>query len=796
MASTLPLTGNGDITINSTPADGLIKLTNSTSGAGKTLTISGSNAAAGNGGNIILAPGAKSGSGSEGKVGIGTTTPGAKLDVAGNVRISDGSGNSSIIVVPPATGTPVTDKRNIQDAIDAVSSAGGGTVIVPGGTYIINAIGGTATGGSATTLVDSSAQFTSRDIKAGDIVINLTNHCAGKITSVNSATQITVDAFIGNSVPGNNGFSSGNKYCIPGVAMRHNVCLEGQGYGSVLSANPINASGNSYAGAIVLLSVDPSQGWPTVTIKNFKIKRESTWDASDDNDIALDIYNHRYQENTGPTSWAIVDRIRFDSLSSGIYNFSTGIRIGGWSGTLSNCEARGCKVGMDIDLPEGVSNNITVFNPAIGVGGQTSGGPTCTGIRINGLNNRVIAGQLETAYSNSILIDIVGSNCYCNMICGSYIEGAGNMATGIIIRNNNAGNIINGCFFDLSGASAVAIFEESGAQNKNNIVANYIYNPGGPKACGWNMNGNVGIGTANPGAPLTVYNAGVGVNGIRLEAGASGNAPFLTWKDSGGADANKYSMRYDGNAKKFYAGYGDAANYVAQLSIDQAGGNMGIGTTSPSEKLTVATDNGGDGISLRKGDGSLRGFLARAGGGYGFLELYDDSTNCQIKLYSVGNSYINGGSVGIGTPTPNSLLDATGPADDSEANFKTSSTYSQLVLHDSDTSTSGLKLGYRFQNGVAEYGRIQAYNSVGATFLAINPNGGNVGINTPSPTAKLDVNPGTISVTNPNIRLRGVTSTAPTAGQGQAGDVLVYESGSTRRLYINVNGNWHYSTLT
>jgi len=33
-------------------------------------------------------------------------------------------------------------------------------------------------------------------------------------------------------------------------------------------------------------------------------------------------------------------------------------------------------------------------------------------------------------------------------------------------KDNNAGNIINGCFFDLSGASAVAIFEESGAQNK------------------------------------------------------------------------------------------------------------------------------------------------------------------------------------------------------------------------------------------------------------------------------------------------------------------------------------------
>jgi len=91
------------------------------------------------------------------------------------------------------------------------------------------------------------------------------------------------------------------------------------------------------------------------------------------------------------------------------------------------------------------------------------------------------------------------------------------------------------------------------------------------------MNGNVGIGTANPGAPLTVYNAGVGVNGIRLEAGASGNAPFLTWKDSGGADANKYSMRYDGNAKKFYAGYGDAPTMLRNCQLTKRAGTWVLG---------------------------------------------------------------------------------------------------------------------------------------------------------------------------------------------------------------------------
>jgi hypothetical protein len=85
MASTLPLTGDGNITINSTtPADGLIKLANPASGAGKKLTIQGSDATSGNnnGGSIVLTPGAKYGTGTSGGVGIGTTQPGCPLDIS------------------------------------------------------------------------------------------------------------------------------------------------------------------------------------------------------------------------------------------------------------------------------------------------------------------------------------------------------------------------------------------------------------------------------------------------------------------------------------------------------------------------------------------------------------------------------------------------------------------------------------------------------------------------------------------------------------------------------------------
>jgi hypothetical protein len=89
MASTLPLTGNGDITMNSTPANGKIKLTNASSGAGKILTIEGSNASGSgtNGGNIVLTPGTGVGSGVNGNVGIGTATPGEKLEVSGNIKL-------------------------------------------------------------------------------------------------------------------------------------------------------------------------------------------------------------------------------------------------------------------------------------------------------------------------------------------------------------------------------------------------------------------------------------------------------------------------------------------------------------------------------------------------------------------------------------------------------------------------------------------------------------------------------------------------------------------------------------
>jgi hypothetical protein len=67
----------------------------------------------------------------------------------------------------------------------------------------------TAGGPSTTTLTDSAATFIASGVKVGDIVTNISDGSAGAVASVNTATQLTVEALAGGS--GNN-FVNGDVY--------------------------------------------------------------------------------------------------------------------------------------------------------------------------------------------------------------------------------------------------------------------------------------------------------------------------------------------------------------------------------------------------------------------------------------------------------------------------------------------------------------------------------------------------------------------------------------------------------
>jgi len=160
-----------------------------------------------------------------------------------------------------------------------------------------------------------------------------------------------------------------------------------------------------------------------------------------------------------------------------------------------------------------------------------------------------------------------------------------------------------------------------------------------------------------------------------------------------------------------------------RMRIHKTTGNVGIGTTSPSDKLEVAAANS----QLRLTDTDDNNF-AQFSYSSGKLVVRNNSTTTTVNQFTLDSS----GRVGIGTTSPSSKLHvlnttasmpALGAAP-SAAQFGNSS-YGTLF----STLTSG--------RGVIQQGRS---DSVALSFdLLLQPVGGNVGINKSSASYKLDV---------------------------------------------------------
>ena len=238
--------------------------------------------------------------------------------------------------------------------------------------------------------------------------------------------------------------------------------------------------------------------------------------------------------------------------------------------------------------------------------------------------------------------------------------------------------------------------------------------------------GYVGIGTTSPGAKLTVKDGAIHLdktNGLLYfttdgAAGSTNSASFIGRADTAGYHVSSADGGFASLANSFVIGSQsgplifattDAASYPSGRMIIDANGLVGIGIAVPTAPLHVSKAVNGDWVAKFVNTGTTPYGLsvdtsANAGTEYTFAAYTNAGTGLLLR---------NNGQLGIGTANPGY----------------------QLAV--SNNGAAGIELGATNGN----FGEIYAYNRTSSAYipLILQAGGGNIGIGTTTPSNKLTV---------------------------------------------------------
>ena len=263
------------------------------------------------------------------------------------------------------------------------------------------------------------------------------------------------------------------------------------------------------------------------------------------------------------------------------------------------------------------------------------------------------------------------------------------------------GNISLGAGYKLQYSSTAYITPEnnvSGAEIATGGILT-IKTGGTSERVRVDASGNVGIGTTSPAYPLQVN----GLISSNRTSNTDGGLVFGT----------------PANGNYFYGA--DSGNYIAAYTANSermritSGGNIGIGTTSPSFKLTTNfsapssfTNAAGDFVQMWQASGTNGLGVAMSTGD--LVARLVTNNSYQLAITAGGTEtarFTSGGNVGIGTNSPVAKLSAyqssglTGDAVISTQHAQ--STGTQFATHINFLNSSGSQAGFISANGTATF---------------------------------------------------------------------------------------------